>query len=152
MSLLTYPVVRIDGKLTFYFVSKNPFSGNPIYKVVTYGPLIRYGVVYYSLGFGDYDEITGLSNDKAISNNGDMRKILGTVVSTLKIFFSEHPYEVVHIEGSDQTRKDYYHKLINDYWYNIQELYLVEGCNNGVVEVFQKGMKYEFILISLKKS
>ena len=152
MSLLTYPVVRIGNELIFYFMSINPYGCNPVYKVIMYVPLSIYGENYYNLGFGDYDKDTGLFDDKAISNNGDMRQILGTVVSTLGIFFGEHPDKTVHLNGSDQTRKDYYHKLINDYWYRIQELYLVQGCNHGITEIYQKGMKYEFILISLKKA
>lgn len=151
MNSFTYPVDRVRNDLMFYFVSRNSDGNNPIYKVVTYVPVQRYGIHYYNLGLADYDVDTGQYNDIVISNNGDMRKILTTVVSTLPIFFGEHPDKIVHIEGSDQTRKDYYHKLINDYWYRIQELYFVEGCNNGTVEIFQKGMKYEFILISLKK-
>lgn len=152
MSLLTYPVIRIGNELIFYFVSKNPYGCNLIHKVIMYVPLTVYGANYYNLGFGDYDKDTGLFDDKAISNNGDMRQILATVVSTLSIFFEEHPDKTVHLNGSDQTRKDYYHKLINDYWYRIQELYLVQGCSNGITEIFQKGMTYEFILISLKKA
>lgn len=152
MSSFTYPVGRVEGRLIFYFVSLNDQGNNPVFKIVTYEPIDRYGVRYHNLGFGDYSKDTGLPDDKTITNNGDMRMVLETVVSTLKFFFQEYPNETVHIDGSNQARKDYYHKLINDYWYRIQEHYLVRGCNEGVVEIFQKGMKYEFILISLKKS
>lgn len=145
-----YPLRRIDGELIFYFVSLNDQGSNPIFKIITYKPVDKYGIRYYNLGFGDYNKDTGLPDDRVTSNNGDMRKILETVVSTLKFFFQEHPDKIVHIDGSDQTRRDYYHKLINDYWYRIQEFYFVQGCNRGVTEIFQKGMKYEFILISLK--
>jgi hypothetical protein len=33
----------------------------------------------YNLGFGDYNEITGLIDDKVITNNGDREKVLATV-------------------------------------------------------------------------
>src|SRR5690242_10486127 len=113
MSSFKYPVSRVSGRLIFYFVSLNDHGSNPVLKIITYEPVDRYGVRYYNLGFGDYGNDIGLLDDKVISNNGDMRKVLETVVSTLKFFFQEHPEKIVHIEGSDQTRKDYYHKLIN---------------------------------------
>jgi hypothetical protein len=148
MNLPVYPVIRLDNKLIFYFESLNPFGDNPVLKVVTYTPYYKHGALYYNLGFGDYDFQNNDFSDTAVSNNGDMRKIFATVVSTLKTFFKEKPHETVHIDGSERIRRAYYHKLIADYWNLVEELYIVKGRTFGKVERFQKGKIYDFILIS----
>jgi hypothetical protein len=148
MNLPVYPVTRIENKLIFYFQSRNAFGENPVLKVVTYVMYFKHGTPYYNLGFGDYDPKTNEVFDQTVTDNGDMRKILATVVSTLEIFFQEKPHETVHIDGSDRVRRAYYHKLIADYSNLIAELYVVRGRSSGKIELFQKGKSYEFILIS----
>jgi hypothetical protein len=127
MNVPVYPITRINNDLTFYFQSRGPFGENPIAKIVTYTPIYKYGVTYYNLGFGDYDPENNEVFYTTVSNNGDMRKILATVVSTLKIFFQEKPDEIVHIDGSDSVRRAYSHKLIIDYAPLIEEHYVVKG-------------------------
>ena len=139
MNLKDYPVVRVDNKLIFIFESTNSFGLNPIFKIITYAVINKSGVKYYNLGFGDYNADTGLSDDTAISNNGDMRRVLSTVASTLKIFFEERPHETVLISGSDPIRNYYYQKLVHDYEPHVQELYCIQGCKNGIYRAFSKG-------------
>jgi hypothetical protein len=148
MNLPVYPVTQIENKLIFYFQSRNSFGENPVLKVVRYAMFHKHGATYYNLGFGDYDPRSNEVSDTTISDNGDMRKILATVVSTLKVFFQENPNETVHINGSDRVRKAYYHKLVVDYSNSIEEFYVVRGRSSGKIEPFQKGKSYEFILIS----
>lgn len=143
-----YPVTRIENKFIFLFQSRNPFGENPVIKVISYALYYKDGDMYYNLGFGDLDPESHEVSDTTVSNNGDMRKILATVVSTLKTFFKEKPHETVLINGSDRIRRAYYHKLIVDYWNLIEELYLIKGRASGKIERFQKGKNYEFILIS----
>jgi hypothetical protein len=149
MNLPVYPVTRIENELIFYFESRNPFGENPVFKLVTYALCHKHGDTHYNLGFGDFDPESNGVCDTAVSNNGDMRKILATVVSTLETFFKEKPHETVHIDGSDRIRRAYYHKLIVDYSNLIEELYVVKGRALGKIERFQKGKTYEYILISL---
>ncbi|MBN8880068.1 MAG: hypothetical protein J0I32_21160 [Sphingobacteriales bacterium] len=55
----------------------------------------------FNLGFGDYDMETGAINDLTISNNGDARVVLNTVLSTIPAFFKYHPGKMLMIQGSD---------------------------------------------------
>ena len=87
MSLHTYPLNRIDNDLRFYFVSMNSEGENRVIKIVAYEQVTKYNITYYNLGFGDLNPDTGEVDDEAESNNGDVRKILSTVVSTLPYFF-----------------------------------------------------------------
>nr|WP_233244156.1 hypothetical protein [Brumimicrobium oceani] len=43
----------------------------------------------YNLGFGDFNEKSGLLIDDINSNNGDMRKVFNTVLNTIPIFFCD---------------------------------------------------------------
>jgi hypothetical protein len=152
MNQPVYLVTRVDNKLIFYFESRNSFGKNPVLKVIRYVMFHKHGASYYNLGFGDYDPGNNQLSDTTISDNGDMRKILATVVSTLKIFFAENPDEIVHIDGSDHIRRAYYHKLIVDYSDLIETFYVVKGRSLGKIEPFQKGKSYEFILISRREA
>ena len=149
MNIPVYPVIRVPDKLTFYFLSLDPFGRNPVLKIVTYSIYDKHSVTYYNLGFGDFNPESNEVNDTAVSNNGDMRKILVTVVSTLKMFFEEKPYDSVHVVGSDQRRQAYYQKLIADYSNLIDGVYLVKGGYSEKIEPFHKAKNYEFLLISL---
>jgi len=115
MNIPVYPVTRVENKLIFYFLSRNPFGKNPVLKIVTYALHRRNEASYYNLGFGDLNPESNEISDTAVSNNGDMRKILATVVSTLKTFFEAKPYDVVHVAGSDRVRQAYYQKIVADY-------------------------------------
>jgi hypothetical protein len=136
--------------LKFSFVSTNSDGDNRIFKIIVYDRITKHNVGYYNLGFGDLDLSTGELDDEAESNNGDMRKILATVVSTLAFIFEIHPNEKVHLDGSTHLRLQYYHKLVRDYYKKITERYVVEGCLDGRIESFSPEKEYDFILISLK--
>jgi hypothetical protein len=68
--------------MTFEFISEG--LRGCIIKVVQYTPL--HVGNYYNLGFGDRDLQTGLISDRTVSDNGDSKKVLATVASTLDFF------------------------------------------------------------------
>ncbi|MEI9919782.1 MAG: hypothetical protein WDO14_13435 [Bacteroidota bacterium] len=138
--------------MEFTFESNNPEGDNPVTKVVLYVPLFRQGRKYYNLEFGDYNRTTGRTDDLVVTDNGDMRKVLKTVASTLEMFFEDFPDKVVHIDGSNSIRRAYYHKLIKDYYNFIVPLFDVHGHTKGKLEAFQLGIEYEFIVVSKHKS
>lgn len=148
MSFQGYKLDSANKKRIFTFESVNPVTGRTIQKVVSYDPVTKAGAKYYNLGFADYDPRSNrLLSDTDISDNGDMRKVIATVASTLEPFFQKHPQAIVHIEGSDQTRHDYYHKLIRDYGKMIPDKYDIEGFvdKENRIEPFQAGRKYKYI-------
>ncbi|WP_296143034.1 hypothetical protein [uncultured Flavobacterium sp.] len=55
----------------------------------------------FDFGFGDIDQNSGEIEDKVSSNNGDARKVLETVLSTIPDFFSREPAAIVKVGGSD---------------------------------------------------
>lgn len=106
------------------------------------------GTEYFNLEFGDYDLRTDEFDDVVVTDNGDMRKVLKTVASTLEYFFDEFPKKKVCIDGSDPRRHAYYHKLIRDYCKFITPLYKVSGSINGKLKTFKSGVEYDFIVVS----
>ncbi|HCZ36742.1 MAG TPA: hypothetical protein DHV26_12540 [Cytophagales bacterium] len=152
MSLKAYSVERIGNDPVFVFESVNPKTGLRIFKIVTFSQIKKGEELYFNLGFGDFDEKTGKPNDRIVSDNGDIRKVLATVVSTLEIFFKEQPKAIVHITGSDEVRNKYYQKLVRDYTKEIHDKYMIQGFRDNKIEIFQSKSEYEFLLVSLKKS
>ncbi len=146
----TYPLERDGNALKFSFVSYDSNGENRVIKIIAYDIVKKHKVTYYNLGFGDLNTATMEIDDEAESDNGDMRKVLSTVTSTLPFFFERHPTKKIHLDGSTLLRKKYYHKLVRDYYRRITEHYVVEGCLGSVVEPFDVKKEYDFILISLK--
>jgi hypothetical protein len=151
MSLKAYSVERIGNDPVFVFESVNPKTGLRIFKIVTFSQIKKGEELYFNLGFGDFDEKTGKVNDRIVSDNGDMRKVLATAVSTLDTFFNEQPDVKVHVTGSDRVRNKYYQKLVKDYLAEIQDKYTIQGFKDNKIEDFQSKSEYEFLLVSLKK-
>jgi hypothetical protein len=68
----------------------------------------------YNLAFGDYDPITKEISDESVSNNGDMVKVLATVIQTLRDFFATYPSALVMIQGSTPIRTKLYQRIIKN--------------------------------------
>jgi hypothetical protein len=124
-------------------------------KTIVFAPIDKSGNKYYNWGFGDLiiDDSTGefFISDKTESNNGDVKTVFYTVVSTLSIFFDIHPNATVYIEGSNQQRTKIYNGLIIRHWGQISPFYNILGFSNGKIEPFRSGIVFEYLLISRKK-
>lgn len=134
--------------MEFIFESNNQHGTNRVIKMASYVPIMRYGKVYYNLEFGDLNSRTRRIDDLVVTDNGDMRKVLKTVASTLEIFFEDFPDKQVHLDGSNQVRRAYYRKLIKDYYNFISPLFDVEGHTKGNLDLFRPGIEYDFIIVS----
>ena len=137
--------------MAFTFTSTNSHGTNRVRKIVAYIPLMRHGKQYFNLEFGDYKPKSKVTDYSSITDNGDMRKVLKTVASTLELFFDERPDDTVHFDGIDSTRHAYYQKLIRDYYKFIVPLYEVRGCVEGKLEPFKAGIDYDFIAVTKRK-
>lgn len=116
-----------------------------------YEKMMKYGKPYFNLAFGDHDDVNGLIYDDVVTNNGDMRKVLKTVISTMKTFFTERPGELIHIEGSDPIRNKFYQKIVRDYEETISEDFKVMGYKADSLEPFKREMDYAFIVVDIQE-
>jgi hypothetical protein len=153
----TYPFLSEDyipetGALYFTFLSQGE---QVIPKLIAFTPIEKGGNTFFNWGFGDLiiDESTGEYHidDKVESNNGDVKTVFYTVVSTLNEFFEVHPNATVYVEGSNQQRMEVYKGLIYRHWKNIEPFYTVKGMISAKIEHFSFGIDFEYLLISRKK-
>ncbi|TLU99391.1 DUF6934 family protein [Dyadobacter luticola] len=116
---------------------------------------------FYNLAFGDLADATDYStcNDDVRSNNGDMPKILATVVKvtmefltknrTATLMFSGLIDEKSRLLGRNQ-RNILYHRAIDSNWFELSLLLEVYGINGMDVEEYRPGVQYETVLLRRK--
>jgi|GEM_PF-2121821 len=101
MAQIPYPYKQIRF-WQYIFIS----TGNKqIAKGVHFTPLAEENIV--NLSFGDLLPDNSI-DDRANSNNGDIRKVLSTVIDIIRYFTSEHPKMIAYFDGSTDERKRLY--------------------------------------------
>jgi len=84
----------------------------PVEKIVQFTPLSLANI--YNLGFGDLMP-DGAIDDKANSNNGDIIKVLSTVIHIIKDFTAENPESKIGFKGSTKERTALYQRILKTY-------------------------------------
>ena len=131
----------------FEFTSVGPKGS--IKKIVEYSKLNVRNI--YNLAFGDYDENTDKINDNIITNNGDSRKVLSTVVSTVYAFTAKYPDSWIFATGSTEVRTRLYRMGITNNLEEIQEDFYVYGMKSDEsFEEFIIGEDYLGFLVTRK--
>lgn len=103
----------------------------------------------YSLALVDnYSD--GSSDDRSVSNNGDMEKILVTVFHTFSIFFQHYPNSIIAFNGSTPSRTRLYRIALSHELSNINKLYNVWGIVDETYQPFERDKAYLGFLLSLK--
>ncbi len=97
-------------------------------KVIVYEPIIEN---IYNLAFGDLDILTGEINDKSTSNNGDLSKILATVIHSIVLFLDKNPDSQVNFKGSTLVRTKLYQRIIVNYGDEFLKNYRIFGLESG---------------------
>ncbi|WP_435353643.1 DUF6934 family protein [Emticicia sp. SJ17W-69] len=141
MNQPTYKV-QINDENTFSFISVG--RKGLILKVVRFDEIED---EIFNLGFGDFDFEKQTLSDTIVSDNGDMEKILATVVSILNKFLQNNPKYSVFIVGSTLSRTRLYQIAINRYYDDFSSYFEIFGRKKGQFELFQKNENYEPFLI-----
>ncbi|HFA51617.1 MAG TPA: hypothetical protein ENJ95_21600 [Bacteroidetes bacterium] len=145
MSAAPYPI-KTEDELVFSFVSEGPRGR--IKKVVKYQ---EFSPGYFNLAFGDQVQNGGSTaiDDKASSDNGDMKKVLATVISTLELFFEKRPECAVLFKGSTPGRTLLYHRIIKNYRHLFGEaLYIYGGTEEILIQTFFPEKEYQFFWVA----
>jgi hypothetical protein len=119
-----YPIEISDDKLRYRFVSSG-LSGD-IVKLVSYE---NYESDLWNLAFGDANEDETDFDDKTISDNGDMRKVIRTIFETGLIFTNAYPKRNILIIPVDKQRQMLYNRVFKDKYEEIEEDFIIEGIN-----------------------
>jgi len=139
--------VNADPCLTVYtFVSEG--SKGKITKIVEYNETGMVGV--YNLGFGDKDLLTGQMNDVIVTDNGDSKKVLATVASTIFAFFNKYPHAWIYATGSSRSRTRLYRIGISNNLTEISQIFDVYGLVGDIWYDFERNIDYDAFLIKRK--
>lgn len=106
---------------------------------------------YYNLALGDV-RTDGTLDVFSKSNNGDMEKILATVIQTLMVFLAYHPEANVFFAGSTTTRTRLYQIVLNKEIDKVDSMLIVLGLYDDYLEPFEPNKNYEGFVVSKKKS
>lgn len=107
---------------------------------------------FYNLAFGDKDHVTGEIDDFVITNNGDSKKVLSTVVSTVYSFTDKYPNSWIYAIGSTKVRTRLYRIGIANNLAEIVQDFDVYGLKDGEWYRFEKNVDYGAFLVRRKIS
>jgi hypothetical protein len=111
----------------------------------------KMGKDLYGLSFGDPDPVHGQLNDKVITNNGDMQKVLVTVAKALMKFLEFNPQAVIMTTGSTPARTMLYQMNIKRYYPSINHLVEIKGFKNGRWKLLVAEKNYDAFSICLRE-
>jgi hypothetical protein len=99
-----------------------------IVKVVDFTFFDSNGIV--NLGFGDL-AADGTVDDNADSNNGDMIKVLATVIQILKDFTAQHPNIEIFFTGSNYKRTRFYARILKTYYSEFSKDFTISAATGS---------------------
>lgn len=147
MNLTRYEYQAEEDLHFFQFTSVGPKG--EIKKIVEYSKVSVNNI--YNLAFGDYDEPNDKLNDKIITNNGDSKKVLATVVSTVYAFTGRYPNVWIFATGSTEVRTRLYRMGISTNLEELKEDFHVYGMKfDESFEEFIVGEDYLGFLVTRK--
>jgi hypothetical protein len=146
MMLDRYELRAEESLMVFEFASEGPKG--KIRKLVQFGETNLKGL--YNLAFGDVNVTTGEINDSIITNNGDSKKVLATVVATVYAFTDKYPDAWIYATGSTKSRTRLYRMGLTRYLSEITEDFDLYGEREGQWEFFEKDREYAAFLVQRK--
>lgn len=106
----SYPIT-VQEKIRYTFISEG--INGYIIKAVIFQEM---GEGIYNLALLDYIPNENKWDDKSNSNNGDLPKIMRTVLVVILQFFEKNPNKIIYIEGNTEIRKKLYDRIIKNYY------------------------------------
>jgi len=121
MTQTAYPYRKVRSK-RYHFIS---VGKKRIEKVVEF---IALGENLVNLAFGDLLP-NGSIDYRANSNNGDIVKVLATVVDILKSFISLDPNVKIYFRGSTPERTKLYARILRTYYSVFSKDFIITGIS-----------------------
>ncbi len=148
MILDRYELKAGHNLTTFEFLSEG--TKGQIQKVIQFEPMNLANL--YNLAFGDRNIETGVIDDRVISDNGDIEKVLATVVSAVYAFADKYPDVWVYATGSTASRTRLYRMGINKYFSIVSEDFDIMGEHQNEWEWYEYGRDYQAFAVRRKKN
>jgi len=108
----------------------------------------------YNLAFGDL-KTDGSIDDMANSNNGDIIRVLSTVISIIKDFTAKNPHAYIAFAGSTEERMKLYARILKSYYSVFKKEFTISGFikwEKGYRKVsFDPTLLNEYIVFLIKR-
>jgi hypothetical protein len=138
-----YPLTSDDESCFFEFESIGPKG--VIQKVI----LIDYlDFNTWNLAFGDKTETDW--TDESVSNNGDMVRVISTVIAAALEFSAKYPTRDISIQPLDERRKKLYNLVFQRNIQDIEEIFYVFGTCEGKYLEYQPNYFFDLFILSRK--
>jgi hypothetical protein len=138
-----YPYFHIKDNRIYTFFSEG--VKGKIQKVIIF-TLEKDGK--WNLAFGDWENND--VDDKVMTNNQDVVKVIGTVAKVTYEFFDNYPDAIIVIKPVDEKRKKLYNIVFQRHYNALKEEFHILGINNDVEEVYSPEKMYDSFELFLK--
>ena len=148
MARIPYSYKQVRSK-RYVFIS---IGNRRVEKVVEFIPLGIGNIM--NLGFGDLLP-DGFIDDKANSNNGDIAKVLATVVAIVRHFTKKHPKAIIYFRGNSVERTKLYSRILKSYYrqfsadFSIMAIIGTQTDNKTIP--FNPGESHEYLAFLIKR-
>jgi hypothetical protein len=101
----------------------------------------------YNLVLADFDFSTTKFSDTIVSNNGDLGKIMATVLKIILHFIDNHPDSRIILQGNTATKRQLYNRMLNNYYSELSAFIYVEVLIYKQLKEFEIGNKSDIFYI-----
>ena len=133
---------------SLYFEFQSISSTKTIQKIVVYTPIDNRSNIY-NLALGDLLE-NGEVSDSIVSDNGDLERVIATIVQTMLDFFRKYPDCSIYFKGNTPERTRLYRIIINKEFAEATKIFQLFGIINSKITVFEPNIPFESFVIKLK--
>ena len=104
----------------------------------------------YNVALLDLIPETNEYSDEVNSNNGDITKVLTTVLQIIILFLEKNPETAVYLEGNSRKKQLLYNRIITNNFNILSSLVNITGIKDSEEEIFEIGNQYEAFWVTLK--
>ncbi len=105
----------------------------------------------WNLGFGDQKMDGNNWDDKVVSNNGDLVRVISTVAKAVYDFSDKWPNRQILIVPVDERRKKLYNRVFQKHVQEIPPEFEVLGFRNQKLQDYSPILFFDWFLLSRKK-
>ncbi len=124
----------------------------PVEKIVVFTALENKN--FYNLGFGDLMG-NGEIDDKANTNNGDMTKVLSTIIHIIRDFTENNREAKIAFKGSTKERTTLYQRILSTYINTFTKEFIITALqgpvNRPIETLFDPRYKYTYLAFFVKR-
>jgi len=140
-----YPFVLNEGKTHYHFQSIG--KRGVFEKAIEFSPL---NDNIYNLALLDFDPVTGEYSDDTVTDNGDTREVLATVLQIALHFLARNPYRTIYFTGNSDSRTRLYQIAIGKLFADVHGFLSIRGYDKERWSDFEPNGSFESFLIERK--